>query len=71
MNYNARDDIYELRNSIVGVCKVCVYYEKEPKEECIAANCDCSKCKAKCACRDCINDNKFVWRGDVAWEEGR
>lgn len=46
MNYNARDDIYELRNSIEGVCKVCVYYKKEPQEECIAEDYDCSKCKA-------------------------
>lgn len=69
MTYNARDDIYELKNSTEGVCKVCMHYKKEPPEECIAADCECSECKAACVCRDCIDENKFVWRGDAAQKE--
>ena len=40
MNYNARDDIYNLIMSLEGACKVCAHYKKEQQEDCVAADCD-------------------------------
>lgn len=45
-------------------CETCAYQNADP-DVCIKADCDCATCKSECRCRECVDSNRYMWRGMV------
>lgn len=44
------------------LCELCAGMKWMPVDECEAADCDCSVCKASCRCAGCEHGSNFAWK---------
>jgi len=49
---------HDLRHITMGNCEVCKYHTTP-----IDCDCECLVCKRECACKLCLDGDKWEWRG--------
>ena len=58
-----REAVDDLKDADRLECTHCRHYREQDVQKCEASDCDCGMCKEECACRYCIDNQRWKWQG--------